>query len=318
MLKYLIIQLDDVSTSFCHYAPVSLEHRLIPLELLGQAVFWALKENLTSQVLYPDYELPEEYHRELGQIDHADIVSSECQDGELLKNADVVIFNGWAKVRDFDFRRGQIYTVRTSFDDFRQNTSTIELLLPSMDRLNIVFDDVDKLTKARLSEYEKILSRLSDAVMKEFLANHPVQFNLLTDRMVLRHMNNCNAGFESITLAPNGHFYVCPAFYVEKGEGVGNLTDGIAILNKQLYQPDHAPICKLCDAWHCKRCVWLNEKMTYEVNTPSHEQCVMAHAEREASRKLLDKIREYGEYMPEVEIEELSYNDPFELILNKL
>ena len=143
-------------------------------------------------------------------------------------------------------------------------------------------------------------------------------------RMMLDGMNNCNAGSESITLAPDGKFYVCPAFYLadedeDYGLGkskcaVGSLVDGLDIKNPQLYKLSHAPLCRNCDAYQCKRCVWLNRKTTYEVNVPSHEQCVVAHLERNASRALLMDIRKHGTFLSEKEDKkEISYLDPFDV-----
>ena len=126
-------------------------------------------------------------------------------------------------------------------------------------------------------------------------------------------MNNCNAGWKSITLAPNGKFYVCPAFYInDEKDSIGDLKEGLNIKNPQLYKLDHAPICRNCDAYQCKRCIWLNRRMTLEVNTPSHEQCVVAHLERNASRLLLEKIRKSGDFLPNKEIKEIDYLDPFD------
>ena len=94
---------------------------------------------------------------------------------------------------------------------------------------------------------------------------------------------------------------------------MGNLIDGLDIKNPQLYRLDHAPICRHCDAYQCKRCVWLNRMMTYEVNTPSHEQCVVAHLERNAAAQLLASIRKYGEFLPEKgNLEVVESLDPFE------
>ena len=140
---------------------------------------------------------------------------------------------------------------------------------------------------------------------------------------MLEKMNNCNAGSENITLAPDGKFYICPAFYLadeneDFGLGktkfsIGDLVNGLDIKNSQLYKLSYAPICRNCDAFQCKRCVWLNRKTTYEINTPSHEQCVVAHLERNASRVLLNNIRKYGEYLPHIEIKEIKYLDPFDI-----
>lgn len=74
MLKYLIIQLDDTSASFCHY-PTKRQKSLIPLEALKDGVLWALKENLMVQFVYPDYELPKDYLDAIDSIDHIDITT---------------------------------------------------------------------------------------------------------------------------------------------------------------------------------------------------------------------------------------------------
>ena len=139
------------------------------------------------------------------------------------------------------------------------------------------------------------------------------QLNILTDRMMLSQMNNCGAAESNITLAPNGKFYVCPAFYYNnESKNVGDLEHGLEIKNKHLYKLDYAPICTNCDAYQCKRCIWLNRKTTLEVNTPSHEQCVVAHMERNASRELLQKIGKGKKPLLQDSIEEIDYLDPFE------
>ena len=107
--------------------------------------------------------------------------------------------------------------------------------------------------------------------------------------------------------------FQCP-HYDEDGSAVGDLSTGLNILNRQLYQLDHAPLCRRCDAYQCRRCIWLNHKITLEVNTPSHEQCVIAHIERNASKKLLDNIRRHGEFLPDKEtIKKIDYLDPFDV-----
>ena len=94
---------------------------------------------------------------------------------------------------------------------------------------------------------------------------------------------------------------------------VGDLENGLDIPNLQLLKLDHAPLCRNCDAYQCRRCIWLNRKLTWDNNTPSHQQCVMAHLERNASRDLLNDIRKVGEFMPNIDIKEINYLDPFEV-----
>ena len=214
------------------------------------------------------------------------------------------------------------YVIRTKRCDLFAEIDDIIPLLRKIRRLNIVITDVESFTEDDFKTYSKTLQILSKSIEALYVEGSTIQLNLLTDRMMLNKMNNCGAGDTSITLAPNGKFYVCPAFYVVKEEDeignlntpIGDLENGLDIKNTQLYKLDHAPLCRHCDAYQCKRCVWLNRKTTFEVNTPSHEQCVMAHLERNASRELLNSIRQHGTFLPDQEeIQEITYLDPFDV-----
>lgn len=314
MLKYLIIQLDDTSCSFCHYPNGRTERKLLSSDTLKEAIFWAMKENLNVQFLYPDYELPEEYKEIINTIDHADIVSAQCGDMPLRGNADVVVFGSWDEVSRFPYKESQAYVVRTPLSELTANACIVKRMLAEVSRLNIVITDVEKFDAEAQAGYAAFLDDVGGQIVHEYESEHPVQFNLLTDRILLDGMNNCNAGVESVTLAPDGKYYVCPAFYIDGSEAVGDVANGLDIRNQQLYRLDHAPICRTCDAWQCRRCVWLNRNLTLEVNTPGREQCVMAHIERNASRKLLAAIRKIGDFMPGKEIPEIDYLDPFDKI----
>lgn len=318
MLQYLIIQLDDASTSYCHYTNIRNEKRLISLDDLRAGILWAMKENLMIQYVLPDYELPAEYIEVMESIDNSKIVSSHST---MINNADVIVLNGWEK--GFTFRENGIYVLRITKDSLFAYSEEIKMVLSAVTRLNIVITDVETFTDADCETYKIVLESFAQEVEKLYVAGKSPQLNLLTDRMMLDKMNNCNAGYESITLAPDGCFYVCPAFYLANEDddfglgkskyNVGNLIDGLDIKNPQLYRLDHAPICRHCDAYQCKRCVWLNRKTTYEVNTPSREQCVVAHIERNVAAQLLASIRTYGEFLPERNgIEVLECLDPFE------
>ena len=319
MLQYLIIQLDDTSTSYCHYKNEKKERRLISLEDLKAGILFGMKENLMIQYVLPDYELPEEYHEVLESIDHSKIASSESVYAEA---ADVVVLNGWNK--EFAFHGDGVYVLRIEKAVLFEKYAEIVGALKDCVRLNIVITDVETFTDNDFDTYKRVLAVFAKELETLYVEGKAPQLNLLTDRMMLDGMNNCNAGSESITLAPDGKFYVCPAFYLadedeDYGLGkskcaVGSLVDGLDIKNPQLYKLSHAPLCRNCDAYQCKRCVWLNRKTTYEVNVPSHEQCVIAHLERNASRALLMDIRKHGTFLPEKEdVKEISYLDPFDV-----
>lgn len=310
MIQYLIIQLDDTSTSFCHYENHILERKLISMNDLKAGILFAMKENLSIQFLYPDYELPDEYKKTIETIDHSKIVPASSQE-----DADVIVFNDWTAFLSYQFLSGQTYVLRTSKDDLFANYLSLDNILANMYRLNIVFTDTGNFTDADFDVYKQVLQGMSKMIEVCHVRGENPQLNLLTDRIMLNRMNNCNAGCENITLAPNGKFYVCPAFYLEdETASAGDLQTGLDIKNSQLYRLDHAPLCRICDAYQCRRCVYLNWKSTFEVNTPSHEQCVVSHLERNASRALLTSIRQVEpHFLDDIEIKEINYLDPFEI-----
>lgn len=318
MLKYLVILLDDTSTSYCHYENEKTEHNLISLENLKAGILFAMKENLMIQFIYPDYELPIIYKETIHSIDHSKIIPICSKE-----QGDIIVINGETELLGNKFNRNKTYVLRLQKEEFFKNFLDIKKSLNEVLRLNVVISDIETFNESDFAIYKDCLDELSQEVERLYANGRSPQLNLLTDRMMLTVMNNCNAGWENITLAPDGKFYVCPAFYLASDEedyglgkskfSIGNLNDGLDIKNPQLYKLSHAPICRNCDAYQCKRCVWLNRKMTYELNTPSHEQCVVAHLERNASRKLLHNIRKHGEFLPNTRIDEIEYLDPFEV-----
>ena len=312
MLRYLIILLDDTSTSYCHYNNSKTEKRLISLDDLQAGILFAMKQNLTIQFVYPSYEIPAEYQKAIETIDHVKIMPS---DAKQITTAGVVVFD-YEHCRDAlqCVSTEKIIVLRTCGRDALQCVSTMDTSVPN--RINIIITDIETFTDQDFETYKQWLSELSATVNKIYHNGKTPQINLLTDRILLDKMNNCNAGIENITLAPNGKFYVCPAFYIENEKDcIGNLKNGLDIKNPQLYKLEYAPLCRICDAYQCKRCVWLNRKTTLEVNTPSHEQCVVAHLERNASENLLKELQSVG-YFPDKKISEIDYLDPFEVMNN--
>ena len=310
MIQYIVILLDDTSTSFCHYMNEKADRRLIPLQTLKDGICYAMKENLNIQFVYPNYKLPKEYLAAIDSIDHTDIYPAEMSD-----NADVVVFDSLIAAKDYVFKEEVAYLIRTDKVSLFNEYKIIGEILDKVTRLNVVITDIETFTEDDFMAYKSLLSNLAERVEQIYVSGKSPQLNLLTDRIMLEKMNNCGAGDTSVTLAPDGKFYVCPAFYLSaEGYTIGDMVNGLEIKNSQLYRLDHAPLCRRCDAWQCKRCIWMNRKTTLEVNTPSHEQCVEAHLERNASRKLLIDIRKHGKFMSGSEdIKEIDYLDPFDV-----
>lgn len=308
--QYIVILLDDTSVSYCHADNTLTEKRLIPLEVLREAILFSMKQNLMIQFVYPEYELPEEYNDLIETIDHIKI------------GKDVLVYESVPT----NVERKNV-VLRLTIADFLAKQYDIALLLPKVTRLNISITDIENFKDELIEDYKAALGMLNSVLLNIYKDGNQPEMNILTDRLRLNEMHNCEAGVENITLAPSGKFYLCPAFYYDEQMGistrmnhktkdasrsVGDLEVGINIQNKQLLELERAPLCRICDAYHCNRCIWLNQKLTWDNNTPSRQQCVMAHIERNASRDLSNKLKDAG-FVLENEIKEINYLDPFDV-----
>lgn len=308
-MQYLIILLDDAATSYCSYEG-STTARPIPVEVLRAGIRYAMCENLMIQFIYPPFDISDVLKSEIETIDHNKFMPAVKFDDE----ADLIVFSSVDEFNSSALDNKMIYALRTDCDSLFTNAASIGARLKDVKRLNIILTNVEQWGDNDFDKYQQALNAFAAVIADECKSIRMPQLNLLTDRLSLQAMNNCGAGTQNITLAPNGKFYVCPAFYYDKTCGsVGDLTDGLAIPNPQLYRLEYAPLCRKCDAFQCRRCVYLNQKTTLEVNTPSHEQCVAAHLERNASRLLLENLRSQGVQVKNVEIKEIDYLDPFDI-----
>lgn len=324
MIQYMVILLDDMSISYCHYKNLKTERYLMPLDILRKGIRYGMKENLGIQFVLPEYSLPEEYWKEMMSINHSIIMSGNMQES-VPKHLNyqvpqVIVYDSIDKFLNNTHGNNHIIVLRLSKNELFDNVKVITGSLFKLLRLNIVITDLYTFTEDDLNKYRKCLEELVQEVRNVYLQGHMPQINIVTDRMMLKQMNNCNAGSGSITLAPDGKFYVCPAFYQDDahtqicdGFDIGSLLNGLQIRNQRLYELQSAPLCRRCDAYQCKRCIWLNYKTTYEVNTPSHEQCVISHIERNISRKLLQEMRDSQlSFLSDIDIQEIDYLDPFD------
>lgn len=313
MLKYLIILLDKSSTPFCHYDQKGSDCGLISIDNLKEAIKFGMKENLMIQFVFPDYDLPNEYLPIIDSIDHINIKPFNQADKE-----DVCVINISDVGELIQQIKHDIVVVRGTIYEFSRDINLFKDLIYNAGRVNMVLTSLMQIQNRDISLYTKFLDEIVDYIANETKKGRILpKLNILTDRLTLDKMNNCNAGTETITIGPNGKFYICPGFYHDCDTDIELNGLDLTIPNNYLYELDNAAICRECDAFQCHRCIWINKKRTNEVNTPSHNQCVISHIERNASRKLLSKLRENGPFLKGVSIPVLDYLDPFEKIINK-
>ena len=317
MLKYLIIILSGSSVSFCHYENGKKDKSrkdLMNYDDLKKAVVFALKNNLNVNVLYPRFKPDKKYDRLIDDVEHVKIVPYSLR--KYYKNS--ILCAEPKDIQAKDALKGLSNAdiiLRVSVNELKKLKALAGKLSSRCSRINLVIRDMENLTKADVSVYRKQIDEISKNILaKKGDIAYP-EMNFLTDRIMLDSMNNCGAGVSHITAAPDGKLYVCPAFYFDGSDNaVGGISSEPEIRNRRLLEIKYSPVCRICDAYQCRRCVYLNRKLTAEINVPSWQQCRTSHAEREASRLFLSKLKELN-YPGAVyrEIAEINYDDPFEI-----
>ncbi|HBC30313.1 MAG TPA: CXXX repeat peptide maturase [Clostridiales bacterium] len=195
---------------------------------------------------------------------------------------------------------------------------SIKKLLTNSSRININLKIFNKTFDLDL--YEGQLKRVVDIILQYKRNGKTKEINRITDRLYLDRMDNCEFGNYNFAVAPNGKFYICPAFYFNEPESdIGSLDEGITLIDKDIFKLHKSAYCSQCDSFQCNRCIYLNKKFTNEFNTPSSLQCKISHLERKMSLLLLEKLKAEKINVPNmINIEDIDYADPVELVIKDL
>ena len=317
-MEYILILLQHNSPSFCYYNNSSSEvnsDNIMSLENFRSAIQFANKNNLKITILHGTQGMTEPYLLILEGLEYSVITPAGCTktyDNQIY----IVDYEGNDEVfYEIPSASFQNIILRLESIYFSDLVEIIQKHLIRFKRINLFIKDIETLSSNKLSEYREVLQTIAEITYENIILSTNSELNFLTDRMFLDKMNNCDAGIKHITIAPNGMFYLCPGFYYDDDQkSVGSSETGIEIKGNNLLRLENAPICNICDALHCKRCIYLNKKMTFELNTPSHEQCVLSHFERNETKRLVDNLRMFARFSHIPHIPHIGYLDPFEIV----
>ncbi len=312
MHKFLIILMSDDSPSFCHYENKMDSHKLLSLDNLKEAIRFSMKENMSIQIILPKHQLPDEY---LEQIPPNTVLIASY-DSCYANQADALVFQSVKEFNEYFPDKEQVCVLLLKHYDLDSLLTIKEQNLLGIKRLVIALQGIKGFNSNAFDKYKSGLNSLSIKLESVYKSSGNITVNVLSDILFADKMNNCNAGIDSVTVAPNGRLYLCPAFYYDSKESsIGDCVCGITLKNRHLLELESAPICRICDVYHCRRCIWLNQKLTGELNTPSKQQCILSHIERNQGKELLSRLRKLDPSFASGRIiKDIEYLDPFELI----
>ena len=185
MLKYLVILLDDTSTSYCHYDVEDREKNLIPLNVLKEGVLYAMKNNLKIQYILPSYTLPQDYietmesmfNDKIGPIDQKLPLSA-------------IVINGLKSINPNMMDGSMQYVIRTTISDFFENYGILKELFTLGISANIVFIDVESFTEDKIETYRTVLTELVNSVESSILKGKNINTNLITNTNMSTNTSN--------------------------------------------------------------------------------------------------------------------------------
>lgn len=314
---FLYFLLSDRSVRHCVYnlkSPVASKtgqnEVKMSLEMLQQGLEFARQNFYTPVLILPKEGLTAEERALLRGIDTIEVHAPETPVGG---ETNILIYDNQVDI----LPDSDICNLIIKPANIPQLSTLVKKIFSKLGRINLVLEEIELLTDADLEIYEQELEKIAAYILTEYLVNNPKDFNVLTDLSHLHKMENCNAGVDSFTLAPDGSFYICPAFYYDQSPAVGSLQDGITFHYQEYLKLEKSPVCTICDVYHCRRCVYLNRKQTREYLIPGRTQCVLSHIEQKLAKKLIANLQQKG-LMPGPESEEIDAEnnrfDPLEKI----
>jgi CXXX repeat peptide maturase len=340
MIKYLIVLIDPAAPSFCYYKTEPADGTtgsagrkpsgLMSESDLKKITTYAQEKNLIINFLLGKDPLPGKHAALIEKTAHIKMFPAESG-STYGQGIHIIDKNNRKDVLDLwtgkntpgdggagaeDLQRNII--LRLEKHEIKNCALLIKQLLGKFKRLNLNLIDIPHFEEKDIALYRKQLEIIADMLITEYKNGNAYECNILSDRILLRQMQNCNAGIDHITFAPDGRFYLCPGFYYTgDSHGIEYDEDACVIKEDSILTLGNAPICSLCDCYQCKRCLYLNKQATMQLNTPSYQQCVLSHHERNTSREILaalHKMKDFKDLNHIPPIPEIDYIDPFELI----
>lgn len=316
---HLLVLVEEGAVAFCHYenprfyAPARPRWMAVPL--LSAIVRHAEKNDVALTLILGRERPPPKLERLMDRVAHIKIVPQElCADYP----GAIVVLDG-ENAASFDrlpLGWSSNVILRLARRDLGRLGALCHALTGRYGRLSLHLRDLEYFTRADLALYESELRKLAGQLKAIYANGDRVEINVLTDRMMLTGMRNCDAGVTHVTVAADGSCHICPGFLSDGEPAIGRFDaeTGVVAEPPANVAFERGPLCTRCDAWHCKRCVYLSRKLTLEYNVPSEQQCLAAHAERETTRLLLRQLGAMEPFRRMPRLAELNYRDPLELI----
>lgn len=306
VIKNLQFITDDTITPHCTYRNTGKTINKMSLDIFKKGIAFAKINQFKPVILGTSNPAINEYLKDCFTI----VGSSESH---IQESSLIVYDNNSNEVKEIGQKNCILLVNKNNISNI---LTRIKQLSCHNERINIILENIEKWGNEDINNYKQQLELLVGFLEESYIKGSILEINVLTDILNSKSMCNCDAGENTFSLAPNGRIYICPAFYFNNPDShIGSLEEGIKIKDQHLLKIENAYICSECDAYHCRRCKFQNKTLTGEINTPSRMQCVISHVEREFSKQLQARLKNY--YIFRNLLSPIDYVDPLEKIKDR-
>lgn len=278
--KFLQILLSDNAKPHCNYINNPTSKEVMPDELLDKGIEFAQENNM-----YPVFI----GNNLIDNPKYQDYIT--ITDKYTSKNQNIILIHD-NEVNTQDCENNIILINKSSINKIHEYVTTVANNIAG-GRINLILQDIENWDKDEFESYDRQLDLMINSIKKYTEQEKIVQINVLTDLLDGQKTDGCGAGTESFTLAPNGKLYICPAFYFEnKDSYIGDLEKGIDAKIINTLKNNGLPYYNKCNDDNCKKCVFLNKKLTNELSVPSNNQCLINSIEEKKAKKLDDILKQ--------------------------
>lgn len=216
---------------------------------------------------------------------------------------------------EIDNRGIENIILNVSTDDIANLSIAVMSLLKKVSRINLNITNINKNFNENL--YTEEMKKISNYICDIKSGTSAIkELSLLTDLLFINEHDNCMAGHYTFVLAHNENIYTCCALYSNELENnIGDLEKGITRkYDARLYETKNSNLCRLCDAYQCKNCIYTNKLYTNEVNVSPTFKCRKSHIERLISQSMMSKFELSEEKIKS--LSDLEYKDPIDKFLS--
>jgi CXXX repeat modification system protein len=316
-MRSLIVMLDRAAPSMCYYrVPAEMPAEPMPRQVFEAVLRHAEQRALTLHIVCGRDGVPSAARDLLADDDNHIFYLQPGTAGARPEDIIVVDAGESHRIESIEPGTHEVAILRVGPMELDRLASTWRSLKRRVYRVVVVLLDIEQYDIAKLDEYEAAMRVIEADLRTAYLEGEECELSTLSDRLLLTEGRHCDAGLDHLTVDPKGYLHICPGFAVDRREPIGRIGSDPEIVNRRLLTLENAPLCSICDAYHCRRCVHFHQRTTLELNTPPWQMCRVSHIEREASRRMLDHLQQKGILTQLSPIPKIAYCDPLERFFN--